>query len=330
MKKVAINGLGRIGRIILKEIIKEKNIKLVAVNDLCSNDELAYLLKYDSVHGKYNKKITPLEDRIVVDGKSIKTFNIADASELPWGKLGIDLVIECTGFYTKLEDAKKHIAAGAKHVIISAPGKGKMKTIVYGVNEKKLTGKEEVFSAASCTTNCLAPLLNVIDKKFTIEEGFISTIHAYTNDQKILDVSHKKVYTERRGRASAINIIPTTTGAATAIGNVMPSLDGKLKGSAFRVPVMDGSLIDATLSLKEKVTKEQINELYKTSQSDVLKITFDPIVSSDIIGNSCGCLVDGSLTDVIKNQVKLIAWYDNEYGYSMQMIRTIKKFLNLT
>lgn len=329
MKRIAINGLGRIGRIILKELLKEK-MNVVAVNDLCDNDELVYLMKYDSVHGKFNKKIKASEDAIIIDGKEIKTFKEMDATLLPWKELKIDLVIECTGLYTSLEKARGHITAGAKSVIISAPGKGEMKTIVYGVNDDTLNGKEEVFSASSCTTNCLAPLLKVIDDKYTIKEGFASTIHAYTNDQKILDVAHKKPYTERRGRASAINIIPTTTGAAESIGNVMPSLKGKLKGSAFRVPVMDGSLVDVTLLLKEEVTKDEINNLYRSNQSDTIKITFDPIVSSDIIGTKTGCLVDGLLTSVVKNQVKIVAWYDNEFGYSMQMVRTIKKFLSLT
>lgn len=329
MKRIAINGLGRIGRILLKELIKEK-MNVVAVNDLCDNDELVYLMKYDSVHGKYNKKMKAGKDSITIDGKEIKTFKEMDAKNLPWKELKIDLVIECTGLYTSLEKASDHISAGAKHVVISAPGKGEMKTIVYGVNEDILDGTEKVFSTSSCTTNCLAPLLKVIDDKYTIKEGFMSTIHAYTNDQKILDVSHKKVYTERRGRASAVNIIPTTTGAAESIGNVMPKLNGKMKGSAFRVPVMDGSLCDVTLLLEEEVTKEEINNLYRSHQSDTLKITFDPVVSSDIIGTRAGSTIDGLLTSAIKNQVKIVAWYDNEFGYSMQMIRTIKKFLSLT
>ena len=329
MKRIAINGLGRIGRILLKELLKEK-MNVVAVNDLCDNDELAYLIKYDSVHGKYNKKVKADKNAIIVDGKEIKTFKEMDAKNLPWKKLKIDLVIECTGLYTSLEKADDHIKAGAKHVVISAPGKGNMKTIVYGVNDDTLDGTEKIFSTSSCTTNCLAPLLKVIDDKYTIKEGYMSTIHAYTNDQKILDVAHKKNYTERRGRASAINIIPTTTGAAESIGNVMPSLKGKMKGSAFRVPVMDGSLVDVTLLLEEEPTKEEINNLYRSNQSDTLKITFDPIVSSDIIGTKAGSTIDGLLTSTIKNQVKIVSWYDNEFGYSMQMVRTIKKFLSLT
>ena len=329
MKRIAINGFGRIGRIVFKELLETKH-EIVAINDLCDNPQLAYLLKYDSVHGRYDKKVDYDDDHLIVGKKKIKVYKEADAKKLPWDKLKVDLVVECTGFYTKLESALDHIKAGAKHVIISAPGKGDMKTIVYGVNDDILDGSEQVFSSSSCTTNCLAPLLKVIDDKYTIKEGFISTIHAYTNDQKILDVSHNKPYTERRGRASAINIIPTTTGAASSIGNVLPSLKGKLKGNAFRVPVSDGSLVDATITIKEKTTVEAINKLYKKNKSEVLDITFDPIVSSDIIGQSCASLIDGSLTDVIENQIKIVSWYDNEYGYSKQMVRTICKFLELT
>ena len=329
MKRIAINGFGRVGRIVFKELL-DAGLEVVAINDLCDNAQLAYLLKYDSVHGRYDRKVDFDDKNLIVGNKKIQVLSEADAKNLPWGQLKIDLVVECTGFYTNLDNALDHVRAGAKHVIISAPGKGDMKTIVYGVNDKILDGKELVFSSSSCTTNCLAPLLKVIDDNYTIKEGFISTIHAYTNDQKILDVSHKKAYTERRGRASAINIIPTTTGAASSIGNVLPSLKGKLKGIAFRVPVSDGSLIDATITIEEKTTIDKINELYKKNENEVLNITFDPIVSSDIIGESCATLIDGSLTDVIENQIKIVAWYDNEFGYSMQMVRTIKKFLELT
>jgi len=329
MKKVAINGFGRVGRIVFKELLKT-NHEIVAINDLCDTPQLAYLLQYDSVHGKYEKKVNYDENHIIIDNKKIKVFSEKEAENLPWKDLEVDLVIECTGLYTNLEKALKHIDAGAKHVIISAPGKGEMKTIVYGVNDNILDGTEKVFSSSSCTTNCLAPLLKVINDNFSIKEGFISTIHAYTNDQKILDVSHNKDYRERRGRASAINIIPTTTGAASSIGNVLPDLNGKLKGNAFRVPVSDGSLIDATITIEENTTIEEINNLYKQNENEILNITFDPIVSSDIIGEPCATLIDGNLTDVIKNQIKIVAWYDNEFGYSMQMVRTICRFLELT
>ncbi len=333
MKKIAINGLGRIGRIVFRELIDEKDIEIVAVNDFSSPEELAYLLKYDTVHGGYNKEVESVDNFIKCNGKMIKVYQEADASNLPWEELEVDMVVECTGAYTKLEDAEKHIKAGARCVIISAPGKGDMKTIVYGVNQNTLTGEESVISAASCTTNCLAPVLNVLDKTFGINRGFMTTIHAYTNDQVNLDVHHKKGMMSRRGRACAANIIPTSTGAASAIGKVIPNLEGKMSGNAIRVPVTDGSMIDLSLVLNKNVTVEEINEAFKKNTGESLKFTMDPIVSSDIIGNSTGALVDGLLTEVIgegKNQlVKVVAWYDNEYGYSVQMVRTIKHYLSL-
>ena len=333
MKKIAINGLGRIGRIVFKELIKDNDIEIVAVNDFSSPEELAYLLKYDTVHGRFDANIESGEDYIKCNGKRIKVYSEADALNLPWEELEVDMVVECTGAYTKLDDAKKHIRAGAKCVIISAPGKGEMKTIVYGVNENTLVGDEEVISAASCTTNCLAPVLNVIDKTFGIDYGFMTTVHAYTNDQVNLDVHHKKGMASRRGRACAANIIPTSTGAASAIGKVIPALEGKMSGNAIRVPVTDGSMIDLSLKLNKSVTVEEINEAFRKNISDSLNITMDPIVSSDIVGNPTGALVDGLLTEVLgegKNQlVKIVAWYDNEYGYSVQMIRTLKHYLSL-
>ena len=332
-KKIAINGFGRIGRIVFKELIKDKSVDVVAINDLSTPEELAYLIKYDTVHGKFDGTILVDGNSITCDKKRVKVYCEKDALNLPWDDLEVDVVLECTGAYTKLEDAKKHIEAGAKCVVISAPGKGEMKTIVYGVNENTLTGKEEVISAASCTTNCLAPVLKVLNDKFGIEEGFMTTIHAYTNDQVNLDVQHKKGYMSRRGRACAANIIPTSTGAASAIGKVIPKLEGKLSGSALRVPVLDGSLIDLSLVLKKQVTVQEINKAFSSKQNETLVYTEDPIVSSDIIGNSAGAVVDGLLTEVIdankKQLVKVVAWYDNEYGYSVQMIRTIKHYLSL-
>lgn len=332
-KRMAINGFGRIGRLAFKSLINDENIEVVAINDLSSAQELAYLIKYDSIHGRVNEDIKCEDEMIIYNGKRVKVFAEKDASLLPWEDLEVDLVLECSGAYTKLEDAKKHIEAGAKRVVISAPGKGEMKTIVYGVNEDELTGNEEVISAASCTTNCLAPVLKVLNDAYKIELGFMTTIHAYTNDQVNLDVQHKKGYMTRRGRACSLNIIPTSTGAATAIGKVIPELDGKLSGSAMRVPVGDGSMIDLTLKLQKKVTREEINDLFKNRANSILKYTEDPIVSSDVIGEDCGALVDGLSTEVLSTQegelVKVIAWYDNEYGYTSQMIRTIKYFLNL-
>ena len=325
--KVAINGFGRIGRIVFSLLEEVDNVEVVAINDLTSAKELAYLLKYDSVHRKNSYVVSYDEDYLLINNKKIKVFNEANIDALPWKELEVDYVLECTGKFTKEDLALKHIEAGARKVIVSAPCKGDVKTIVYNVNENILDGTEKVMSAASCTTNCLAPVLKVLDDNFKVLRGFMTTVHAYTNDQVILDVSHKKGIESRRGRAAALNIIPTETGAASAIGKVLPSLDGKLSGSAMRVPVSDGSVIDLTLELDKKVTKEEINNVFKESINETLNYTEDPIVSSDVIGCSCGALVDGLLTNVLetddKRLVKVVAWYDNEFGYSSQMVRLI-------
>ena len=325
--KVAINGFGRIGRIVFSLLEEIDNVEVVAINDLTSAKELAYLLKYDSVHRKNSYVVSYDEDYLLINNKKIKVFNEANIDALPWKELEVDYVLECTGKFTKEDLALKHIEAGARKVIVSAPCKGDVKTIVYNVNENILDGTEKVISAASCTTNCLAPVLKVLDDNFKVLRGFMTTIHAYTNDQVILDVSHKKGIESRRGRAAALNIIPTETGAASAIGKVLPSLDGKLSGSAMRVPVSDGSVIDLTLELDKKVTKEEINNVFKESINETLNYTEDPIVSSDVIWCSCGALVDGLLTNVLetddKRLVKVVAWYDNEFGYSSQMVRLI-------
>lgn len=329
--RIAINGFGRIGRLVYRIMSEDNFFDVVAINDLSSSEELAYLLKYDTNHRTYNKNITFDNEGIIVNNKKTKVFSETDPSNLPWKELGIDLVFECTGKFTKEEDALKHVLAGAKKVLISAPGKGDMKTIVYNVNDDILDDTDKIVSAASCTTNCLAPVLKVIDDNFGIERGFMTTIHAYTNDQVTLDVSHKKGIRERRGRACAMNMVPTSTGAATAIGKVIPNLDGKLSGGAIRVPISDGSLIDLSLELTEKVTVEEINSAFINKESETLMTTTDPIVSSDVIGTTCGALVDLSLTKVVehdgKQMVKVIAWYDNEMGYSAQMVRTAKKLL---
>lgn len=325
--KVAINGFGRIGRIVFSLLEEVDNVEVVAINDLTSAKELAYLLKYDSVHRKNSYVVSYDEDYLLINNKKIKVFNEDNIDALPWKELEVDYVLECTGKFTKEDLALKHIEAGARKVIVSAPCKGDVKTIVYNVNENILDGTEKVISAASCTTNCLAPVLKVLDDNFKVLRGFMTTIHAYTNDQVILDVSHKKGIESRRGRAAALNIIPTETGAASAIGKVLPGLDGKLSGSAMRVPVSDGSVIDLTLELDKKVTKEEINNVFKESINETLNYTEDPIVSSDVIGCSCGALVDGLLTNVLetddKKLVKVVAWYDNEFGYSSQMVRLI-------
>ena len=299
------------------------------IENLTSAKDLAYLLKYDSIHRLSDKYIISSEDDyLIVNDKKIKVFKELDPINLPWKELNIDYVLECTGKFTKEEEALKHIKAGAKKVIVSAPCKGNIKTIVYGVNESILDGNESIVSAASCTTNCLAPVLKVLNDNFKVQRGFMTTVHAYTNDQVILDVSHKKGIESRRGRAAGLNIIPTETGAANALGKVIPELEGKLSGSAMRVPVGDGSVIDLTLELNKKVTKEEINNIFKENVNQTLNYTEDPIVSSDVIGKECGALVDGLLTNVLdtgeKQLVKVIAWYDNEVGYSSQMVRLVE------
>lgn len=331
--KVAINGFGRIGRLVFRIMQEDPNFDVVAINDLTDADELAYLLKYDTSHRRYKtEEITNDEENIIIDGNKIRIYAEANPNNLPWQELGIDVVFECTGFFTSYEKASAHINAGAKKVIISAPAKGDLKTIVYNVNHDTLTGEEDVISAASCTTNCLAPVMKLLCDNYGVEKGFMTTVHAYTNDQATLDVAHKKGHMARRGRAAAANIVPSSTGAASAIGLVIPKLKGKLDGTAMRVPVTTGSVVDLTLELNKKVTKEEINDLFKNNQSETIKYTEDPIVSSDIIGMDCGALVDGLLTSIVevdgKQLVKVVAWYDNEMSYSAQMVRTAKYFAN--
>ena len=331
-KRIAINGFGRIGRIAYRMLLGSSDYEVVAINSRGSAEENAYLLKYDSVFRTLDENINVTQDGIIVDTMFTRVLQIDDPKDYPWKELNVDLVLECTGAFTKLEDAYKHIEAGAKHVIISAPGKGEMKTIVYGVNDNLLERNDEVISSASCTTNCLAPVLKLIEDNIGIESGFMSTIHAYTNDQNTLDGSHKKGIESRRGRTAAANIIPTSTGAAKAIGLVIPSLSGKMEGVAYRVPVIDGSMVDVTLTLNRETSKEEINNLFNNNQSEALKFTMDPVVSSDVVGLATGALVDGLSTkvlDVNKKQVKIVAWYDNEFGYTAQMIRVMDKLLKL-
>ncbi len=330
MIKVAINGFGRIGRLAFREMITGVDFDVVAINDLTQAEDLAYLLKYDTNHRRFHEnEITAQENYIVISNqKKIPVFSESDPEKLPWSSLGVDLVLECTGHFTDYDGAMKHIRAGAKKVLISAPGKGDMKTIVYGVNESILDGTEQIVSAASCTTNCLAPVLHVLHKNFGIQKGYMSTIHAYTNDQATLDIAHKKGYLSRRGRACAMNIVPASTGAATAIGKVIPELEGKLNGVAYRVPVSDGSMIDLVLELRTKASVEEINKVLIQNESVALKTTNDPVVSSDVIGEDVGALVDLSLTSLVSTEtgdlVKVVAWYDNELGYTAQMMRTAK------
>ena len=332
MKRIAINGFGRIGRIVFR-ILNDENYDLdvVAINDLTDAKQLAYLLKYDSAHRNYKlNDISYEDDYLIVGDKKIKVLSEADPSNLPWKQLDIYIVLECTGFFTEKEKAMQHIKAGAKKVLISAAAKGDLKTVVYNVNDDRLDGTEEVVSAASCTTNCLAPVLKVMDENFGIKKGYMTTVHAITNDQSTLDIAHKKGINSRRGRAAGYNIVPTSTGAASAIGLVLPQLAGKLDGIALRVPVVTGSIVDLVLELNEGTNVEEINMVLKNSTNETLNYTEDPIVSSDIIGRSCGALVDALSTSIVKDEdgkqlVKVLAWYDNEAGYSYQMVRTLKK-----
>ncbi len=328
--KVAINGFGRIGRLAFRLMFGNKDFEVVAINDLTDAEQLAYLLKYDSSQGRYGKEVSFEGTDIVVEGKQIPVYSQRNPEDLPWGELDVDVVLECTGVFTSLEGASKHVTAGAKRVVISAPAKGAVPTVVYGVNEDILTGEEKVISAASCTTNCLAPVAKVLEDSFGVVKGFMTTVHAYTNDQATLDVPHKKGIKARRGRAAAANIVPTSTGAAAAVGKVLPALNGKLDGMALRVPVITGSAVDLVVELAKKVTAEEVNAAVKAAANDTLGYTEDPIVSSDVIGIQYGSLFDALSTKVMevegKQMVKIITWYDNEMSFTAQMIRTLKLF----
>ncbi len=333
MIKVAINGFGRIGRLAFRLMEENEEYEVVAINDLTDAEQLAYLLKYDTNHGNYRIDDISYEgEYIVVGNRKVRVYSEKDPAMLPWGDLDIDVVFECTGLFTSDEKAMAHINAGAKKVIISAPAKGDLKTIVYNVNHETLTGDEKIISAASCTTNCLAPVVDVLDRTFGITKGYMTTVHAYTNDQATLDVAHKKGIKARRGRACAANIVPASTGAASAIGFVCPNLKGKLEGVAMRVPVSTGSVVDLVLELGTNVTVEDVNNALKAAQNETLKYTDDPIVSSDVIGRRCGSLVDGLSTNVLETEngqlVKVVAWYDNEMSYTAQMVRTAKYLMS--
>ena len=337
MIKVGINGFGRIGRNVLR-IAQERlgnDIQIVAINARADANTLAHLFKYDSCYGIFNGDVEVKDNEtILINSNEVKILRNSDPADIPWGELGVDIVVESTGKFRDRESASKHLAAGAKKVIITAPAKGEDITVVLGVNEKDYDNeKHNIISNASCTTNCLAPFAKVLDEKFGIEEGLMTTIHAYTNDQVTLDVAHKKGIKERRGRACAMNIVPTSTGAASAIGKVIPELDGRLLGSAIRVPVSDGSLVDLVLELGRNTTCNEINNIFKNNCNETIQYTEDPIVSSDIISTTCGATVDGRLTNIIevdnKQLVRIVAWYDNEMGYSYQMVRSAKKMLSL-
>ena len=333
MIRIAINGFGRIGRLTFRQIYNLDDVEVVAINDLSDTKVLSHLLKYDTMQkGFLTDKIDYTDDDIIVDGKKIRVYKEADPENLPWRELNVDVVFECTGFFTTKEKSMKHIKAGARKVIISAPAGDDVKTIVYNVNHKELTGEENIISAASCTTNCLAPIAKVLNDNFGIKVGYMSTIHAYTNDQNTLDSPHKKGDL-RRARAAAENIVPNTTGAAKAIGLVIPELKGKLDGSAQRVPVASGSIIELTCILNEDVSKEDVDRAMKHASNETLGYTEDEVVSSDIIGMPYGALYDSTLTKIIDSGdvklVKVAAWYDNEMSYTTQMIRTAKYLINL-
>jgi glyceraldehyde 3-phosphate dehydrogenase len=327
MIRVAINGFGRIGRMVFRSAYKDSDVEFVAINDLLDNDQLAYLLKYDSVNGKFAADVEAKEDALVVDGKEIKVFEERNPADLPWGELGIDVVIESTGLFLSPEKAQLHLDAGAKKVALSAPAKGDVTTIVMGVNDSTLTADDKIVSNASCTTNCLAPMVKVLDDAFGVEQGFMTTIHAYTGGQALVDGPSKK-WQVRRGRAAAVNVVPTTTGAAKAVGLVLPHLNGKLDGMAMRVPVPSGSITDLVSTLKKEVSEAEINEAFKAAASGelkgVLEYCEDPIVSSDILGNPHPSIFDALSTKTVGKMVKTISWYDNEWGYSVQLVRLVK------
>ena len=330
MVNVAINGFGRIGRLALRLMIENPEFNVVAINDLTDAKTLAHLFKYDSSQGRFNGEIEVKEGAFVVNGKEIKVTAERNPQDLPWKELNVDVVLECTGFFTSQEKAGLHLEAGAKKVVISAPASGDIKTVVYNVNNDILDGTETVVSGASCTTNCLAPMAKVLNDKFGVQKGFMTTIHAYTNDQNTLDGPHGKGDL-RRGRAAAANIVPNSTGAAKAIGLVIPELKGKLDGGAQRVPVTTGSLTELVVTLDKKVTVEEINAAMKAAANESFGYTEDEIVSSDVIGMTYGSLFDATQTKVMtggeEQLVKVAAWYDNEMSYTNQLIRTLKYFV---
>ena len=329
--KIAINGFGRIGRLAFRLMDDDKDFEIVGINDLTDAETLAYLLKYDSAQGVYKTEDISHEDNFLVVGKKkIPIYAEKDPRNLPWKKLDVDVVLECTGLFIDEEKAGWHLEAGAKKVLISAPAKGDIKTIVYNVNHDILDGSEKIISGASCTTNCLAPIVKVLDDNFGVLGGMMTTVHAYTNDQSLMDQPHKKGIFSRRGRAAAANIIPSSTGAAKAIGLVLPHLKGKLDGTALRVPTITGSVIDLTVEVKKHTTLEEIDKAFKEAANESLKYSFDPIVSSDVIGSHYGSIYDAHTTQIIeydgKQLVKVMSWYDNEMSFTAQMIRTLKKF----
>jgi glyceraldehyde 3-phosphate dehydrogenase len=327
--RVAINGFGRIGRITFRTLLNKKNVEIVAINDLTDVKTLAHLLKYDSVHGKIQTDVAIEGEYLIAGGHKAKVFAERDPANLPWASLAVDVVIESTGFFLDQASAGKHITAGAKKVIISAPAKGDVPTIVLGVNDEILANNDAILSNASCTTNCAAPMVKVLDDAFGVEAGMLTTVHAYTGDQRLVDAPHSDL---RRSRAAALSIIPTTTGAAKAIGLVLPHLKGKLDGVALRVPVPSGSITDLTVKLNKAVSKEEIIAAFKKASENgmkgILEFTNEPIVSSDIVGNPHSCIFDSDLTMVMGQTVKVVGWYDNEAGYSNRVADLVELIAN--
>lgn len=329
--KVAINGFGRIGRYTAKLLLRHPLIQLVAINDLADPKAISHLLKYDSVHGKFEGDISLLEENLSVDGSLIRLCSKANPEELLWAELDVDVVIECTGRFTHREGAEKHLKAGAKKVIISAPVQDStIPMVVLGVNDSLLDGSETLISNASCTTNCLAPMIKVLEENFGVVKGFASTVHSYTNDQNLHDAPHKDL---RRARAAAYSIIPTTTNAGKALDRILPELEGKIEASAMRVPVPDGSLTDLIVELKQDVTAEMVNDTFKNAEAGKLKgylqVESDPIVSMDILGNPHSCIIDEALTSAKGNLVKVVGWYDNESGYANRLVNLVEKISGL-
>lgn len=322
--KIAINGFGRIGRLTLKYLLENEEVEVVAINDLTDNHTLAHLLKYDSVHGRFNGTVEADDQNLYVNGKSIRALAEKDPQNLPWKELDVDLVLEATGRFTHKDKAQWHLDAGANRVLISAPGKGGVKMVVLGVNDDIITDDDRIISNASCTTNCLAPMIKVLNNSIGVENGFMTTVHAYTAAQNLHDGPHKDL---RRARAAAYSIVPTTSGAATAVGKVIPEMEGKLFGKAMRVPVPDGSATDLTVNLKREVSRDELNELFKNAAEnefkDLIEYTEDPIVSIDIVGNKHSCIYDALSTHVIGKTASLLSWYDNEAGYSARLVDLI-------
>ncbi len=332
--KVAINGFGRIGRLAYRLMADNPTFDVVGINDLTDAETLAYLLKYDTAQGNFKLNAISYEGTdLIVDGKKIPIFSQKDPKELPWGKLGVDVVLECTGFFTDEVKAGWHLEAGAKKVVISAPASGNVKTIVFNVNDDTLDGTEDILSGASCTTNCLAPIAKVLDDNFGIVGGFMTTIHAFTADQSLMDQPHKKGIASRRGRAASESIIPSSTGAAKAIGLVLPQLKGRLDGTALRVPTITGSIVDLTVEVKKHTTLEEVDAAFRKAANETLAYVSDPIVSSDVIGSHYGSLYDANTTQIVnyddRQLVKVMAWYDNEMSYTAQLIRTVTKLASL-